>query len=254
MKNRNSSEVSANLARRRMMEMNSDHSIIDPELQPKKEKKVAPKPAFLKDRGMGFVFTSNYGIILLMILILIGNSIGRGFTQHYSFILWNIVFLIIYLLVAHLFNPLNFASDDKNYQLPKFNLAYSIANRRLAPAFLSRLGKNLQLHPQGSLIANFCIVFTSGLIGIFWYQHNWEIVAFPLLIVFVARMLVANNFKELSRTVTFFKWMLFMLFLAQAITSVFWAVPLDYTLWCYISIYNALGIWMRNMKISITKE
>ena len=245
--------TNANAARRRMIEANSDHGIVDPELKPETPKKVKPKAKFTNKRSLGFIFTANYGIILLMILILIGNTIGHCFKQNYSFALWNLVFLTIYLLVARLFNPLYFASDNKNYQLPKFNLAYSIANRRLAPAFLSRMGKNLELHAKGSLLANFVIVATSALIGILWYQHNWEIIGFPLLILFVARTLAANNFEAVSRLITVLKWILFMLFLIQAVTSIFFITPLDYTLWCYISIYNALGIWMRNMKISVAR-
>lgn len=248
---RNKTKVSANLARRRMMSYNSDPNIKDPELQPEQEEEKKPHAKFNKKRSFSFIFTSNYGVVLLMTLILIGNTIARGFNQQYAFILWNIVFLILYFIVAKLFNPLNFASDDRNYQLPKFNLAYSIANRRLAPAFLSRLGEHLELHPQGSLLANFIIVATSAIIGIFWYQHNWEIVAFPLLILFVARIIASNEFKSLTKLVTLLKWLLFVLFLVQQVTSIFWAVPTDYSLWCYISIYNALGIWMRNMNISI---
>lgn len=247
-------KTEANAARRRMIEANSAHGIKDPELQPEIKEKAKPKAKIVMSRSLSFIFTANYGIILLMILLLIGNTIGRCFKQNYSFALWNIVFLIIYLLVAKCFNPLYFASDDKNYQLPKFNLAYSIANRRLAPAFLSRIGKNLALHAKGSLLANFIIVFTSALIGIFWYQHNWEIVGFPLLILFVLRTIAANNFKTVSRLITILKWILFMLFLIQAVTSIFFITPLDYTLWCYISIYNALGIWMRNMKINVARD
>ena len=251
---RNKVKVSANLYKRKMLSYNSDPNIKDPELQPAKEEKKKPHARFTERRSLSFIFTKNYGIMLLMVLILIGNTIARGFNRQYSFIAFNLLFLVLYFIVACLFNPLNFASDDKNYQLPKFNLAYSIANRRLAPPFLSRMGKHLELHPQGSLLANFLIVAISAIISILWYGHNFEILGFPLLILFVLRMIAANNFKSLSKLVTLLKWILFMLFLVQQVTSIFWIVPTDYSLWCYISIYNALGIWMRNMNISMTRN
>lgn len=223
-----------------------DNDYEDQEAKKEKQKKHA---SFERSRNPFFIFNANYIVVLLMFVALIGNSIGRGFTQMYDMILVNLVFFIIYVFSMTYLNPLKFSSDDEMYKFPKFNALYSGMYQTFAKPLLGRMGKNLDQKPSSTLIVAFVLTTIGAFFSTMFYNSSFEIIALPIFLIYVARVFASNSFKKQLAMLGIMKWLLLLMFITNAILSVFFKTSIDYSLWVMISVFNTAGIWFKHMHI-----
>ena len=213
---------------------------------------LAQKPFYFKNRP-SVLFKSNTVIVFLMFLLLIVNSLGRGFVGTYWYILANVLFLSFYLFAAKLINPLNFASDNKDYLIPKVNYFYTTV-RKTAANMLKFVGKNLEKEPRQSLNSAFFLTIIGAVAGALLYGSSFSIIAIPSLILYVVRVFASNSFRDEASALATRKWILFLLLAIQSVVSIFWKTPFDYGLFVIVSLMNAMGIFFRNTYIYTTSE
>lgn len=210
------------------------------------------KPFMFKNRPNP-MFTSNSAVVFFMFLAVVGNSIGRGFTATYWYIAANLLFLIAYSIAAKMVNPLNFASDNRDYLIPKINYFYTTV-QKTAKNVLKFVGKNLEKEPRQSLNSAVTLTVIGAVVGTVVYGSYFSLIGLPSLILYVVRVFASNSFREELGALTSRKWVLFVLFVIQATISVFWKTPLDYSLFIMISLMNAIGVFFKNTYIYTTSE
>lgn len=213
---------------------------------------LAAKPFYFKNRPNP-LFKGSSVIVFLMTLLLIANSVGRGFVGTYWYILPNLVFLVAYLSAAKLINPLNFASDNRDYLIPKVNYFYTTV-RKTASNMLKFVGKHLEKQPRQSLNTAVILTVVGSVIGLLFYGSAFSIIALPSLILYVVRVFASNSFRDEVSALAMRKWLLFGLLVIQAGISIFWKTPFDYGLFVIISLMNAIGVFFRNTYIYTTSE
>lgn len=212
-----------------------------------KNNKEVKVPSLYMDRK-NILFKSNYSVILFSILLLLVNTIGRGFKGDWLYIIMNIVFFILFLILSRLVNPINFASDNVNYVMPKFNVVYHEL-QRVVGNLLTRVGKNLSVNSKSSFIMFLVVIIITSVINIFTYSSNMEALALVPFGMYVARVVAGNKFKEELKKLKLVKLLLFAILAVQLITSIFFRTPTDYTLIVILSIVNSTIIWFKNTYI-----
>lgn len=242
----NKSSKASLSAKRKIMEGNAVHKSGETSSTQRK-KEVDEKPYF-KKRNISFIFNGNYGISLLMVLLIIINSIGRAFVGTYGYIFTNLVFILLYLFIMTYVEPLSFSSNRKNYVYPKMNLLYTVMQKNVTQ-LLTRLGKNLSHKPRTSIITGYVILFISYLLSLLFYNSNFEFMFLPFLLIYVARVFASNSFNLEYKFLNKTKWIWFILLLINLVLSVFWKTPIDYSLVLIISLINTISIWFKNMEI-----
>lgn len=214
---------------------------------------IQAKPIYFKNRP-NVLFKSNTFIVFLMFILLIVNSVGRGFIEGtYWYILANVLFLICYLYATRLINPLNFVSDNKDYLIPKVNYFY-MSVQKVAANMLKFVGKNLEKSPRASLNTATALTVFGTVVGMFLYGSSFSIIALPSLILYVVRVFAGNSFREEVKVVNLHKWLLFVLLLIQSVISIFWKTPFDYGLFVMISLLNATSLFFKHTYIYTPSE
>ena len=213
-----------------------------------REKKEHRSASFKRQRGISTLFNKNYVILLLMTILLLVNCVGHAFKGDFEFIMLNLIFIGIFIFSLSYVDPLAFASDKHNYQMPKFNLIYNNV-QKFAKILMHRIGKNLDIKPSTTLNVAFGITVVASLISILFYNSSFEIITYPIFLVYVCRVFISNKFKSEVHKITLFKWILFGLFVVDCIMSFIWRTSVDYSLFVMISLYNSTAIWFRNTEI-----
>lgn len=215
----------------------------------KEEKPVVERSSFRRDRIGSVYVKANYLIVALMSVAMIANAIGHAIIGDYGLIFTNLLFLFLYTFAVSYWNPLNYASDNKNYFRGKFNVLYKELQEHIVPALLGRMGKHLNSRPRTTLIAAFLITLVGSITATLFYNSSFEILALPILVIYIARVFASNSFRSELGVLNLFKWLLFLMFIINAIMSVFWRTSIDYSLFVIISVMNSTSVWFKNTYI-----
>lgn len=213
---------------------------------------MSAKPYFYKNRK-NHILKGNYLVVFLMIVLIIINTIGRGFVGTFWYIIPNIIFIISYIYISKFFNPINFASDNRNFLIPKVNYFY-LSLRKTAQNVLQFLGKHLERGSIGSLKITFILSVIGSLSGFLFYGSSFAILGIAPLIVFVVRTFAGNYFREDLKTLNLYKWILFAIFAVNSIVSIIWKTPIDFQLFILISLMNSICVFYKNTYIYTVSE
>lgn len=210
------------------------------------------KPFFFNNRPNP-LFKGNSIIIFLMFMVLIGNSVGRAFMGTYWYIIANIAFFVLYMVGTRLINPMNFASDNRDYLIPQVNYFYT-STRKTAANLLKFVGKHLERQPRGTLMTTAITTAIGSVVGLVIYGSSFAILGIAPLILYVVRVFAGNHFRTEVGALAQVKWGLFLLYVIQAVVSIFWKIPLDYQLFVIISLMNAVGLFFKHTYIYTPSE
>lgn len=236
-------------SRRRMMAQNSTPGKVQAERENNiKQEKAVKRPLFFKNRGTFAFMNGNYITSLIIIIMLVGNLIGRLIVGTYSLAIPNVIFIIMYMIMMSYIEPLDFASDKNNYRLPKLNNLY-VGLQKISTVLLTRLGKNLTINPASSLNSFLFIVIPSYFIALLFYNSNFELLSIPFLLIYVARIFATNKFKEQVGKLTLINGILMALLLINIVLSIFWKTPVDFSLIIIITLLNTIKIWFNNTEL-----
>lgn len=213
----------------------------------KEKARLEAPPSFKKTRTL-IIFRGQYMVITLSFALLLLNSVLRGFSGVWWYLVPNFLFILFYLMFSSYFNPLDYASDTKNYIRPKLDRVY-LQLQDILKVLLTLLGTNLEKKPQGSLKTAQIIAFVGTLIGILFYNSGFVILSLPFIFLFVVRSFVAGKTIEAGDRLRLFKWILFILLACNSILSAYWKTPFGFELLIVISIVNSLQLWLQNTEV-----
>lgn len=213
-----------------------------------KEKEIlqAP-PSFKKTRTM-IIFRGQYLIIMLSFFLIVINSILRGFSGVWWYLVPNLLFTAFYLVFSSYFNPLDYASDTKSYIRPKLDRVY-LQLQEISKVLLTLLGHNLDKKPEGSLRIAYLIGLVGTLTGILFYNSGFVVLSIPFILLFVVRSFASGKTLEAGSRLKLFKWVLFIFLLINSVLSAYWKTPFGFELVVVISIVNSLQLWLDNLEI-----
>ena len=192
------------------------------EVYNKEKEMIQAPPSFKKTRTM-IIFRGQYLIIMLSFVLLIVNSVLRGFSGAWWYIVPNTLFMIFYLIFSSYFNPLDYASDTKSYIRPKLDRVY-LQLQEIIRVLLSLLGTNL-------------------------YNSGFVVLAIPFILLFVVRSFASRKTQEAGSRLKMFKWVLFIFLLINSVLSAYWKTPFSFELVVVISMVNSLQLWLENTEI-----
>ena len=146
-----------------------------------KEKEIlqAP-PSFKKTRTM-MIFRGQYLVIMLSLFLILINSILRGFSGVWWYLVPNLLFAAFYLVFSSYFNPLDYASDTKSYIRPKLDRVY-LQLQEITKVLLTLLGHNLDKKPESSLRIAYLIGLVGTLTGILFYNSGFVVLSIPFIL------------------------------------------------------------------------
>ena len=213
-----------------------------------KEKEIlqAP-PSFKKTRTM-IIFRGQYLVIMLSFFLILINSILRGFSGVWWYLVPNILFAAFYLVFSSYFNPLDYASDTKSYIRPKLDRVY-LQLQEITKVLLTLLGHNLDKKPESSLRIAYLIGLVGTLTGILFYNSGFVVLSIPFILLFVVRSFASGKTIEAGSRLKLFKWVLFIFLLINSVLSAYWKTPFGFELVVVISIVNSLQLWLDNLEI-----
>lgn len=213
-----------------------------------KEKEIlqAP-PSFKKTRTM-IIFRGQYLVIMLSFFLILINSILRGFSGVWWYLVPNLLFAAFYLVFSSYFNPLDYASDTKSYIRPKLDRVY-LQLQEITKVLLTLLGHNLDKKPESSLRIAYLIGLVGTLTGILFYNSGFVVLSIPFILLFVVRSFASGKTIEAGSRLKLFKWVLFIFLLINSILSAYWKTPFGFELVVVISIVNSLQLWLDNLEI-----
>lgn len=213
-----------------------------------KEKEIlqAP-PSFKKTRTM-IIFRGQYLVIMLSFFLILINSILRGFSGVWWYLVPNLLFAAFYLVFSSYFNPLDYASDTKSYIRPKLDRVY-LQLQEITKVLLTLLGHNLDKKPESSLRIAYLIGLVGTLTGILFYNSGFVVLAIPFILLFVVRSFASGKTIEAGSRLKLFKWVLFIFLLINSVLSAYWKTPFGFELVVVISIVNSLQLWLDNLEI-----
>lgn len=213
-----------------------------------KEKEIlqAP-PSFKKTRTM-MIFRGQYLVIMLSLFLILINSILRGFSGVWWYLVPNLLFAAFYLVFSSYFNPLDYASDTKSYIRPKLDRVY-LQLQEITKVLLTLLGHNLDKKPESSLRIAYLIGLVGTLTGILFYNSGFVVLSIPFILLFVVRSFASGKTLEAGSRLKLFKWVLFIFLLINSVLSAYWKTPFGFELVVVISIVNSLQLWLDNLEI-----
>lgn len=213
-----------------------------------KEKEIlqAP-PSFKKTRTM-IIFRGQYLVIMLSFFLILINSILRGFSGVWWYLVPNLLFAAFYLVFSSYFNPLDYASDTKSYIRPKLDRVY-LQLQEITKVLLTLLGHNLDKKPESSLRIAYLIGLVGTLNGILFYNSGFVVLSIPFILLFVVRSFASGKTIEAGSRLKLFKWVLFIFLLINSVLSAYWKTPFGFELVVVISIVNSLQLWLDNLEI-----
>lgn len=213
-----------------------------------KEKEIlqAP-PSFKKTRTM-IIFRGQYLVIMLSFFLILINSILRGFSGVWWYLVPNLLFAAFYLVFSSYFNPLDYASDTKSYIRPKLDRVY-LQLQEITKVLLTLLGHNLDKKPETSLRIAYLIGLVGTLTGILFYNSGFVVLSIPFILLFVVRSFASGKTAEAGSRLKLFKWVLFIFLLINSVLSAYWKTPFGFELVVVISIVNSLQLWLDNLEI-----
>lgn len=213
-----------------------------------KEKEIlqAP-PSFKKTRTM-IIFRGQYLVIMLSFFLILINSILRGFSGVWWYLVPNLLFAAFYLVFSSYFNPLDYASDTKSYIRPKLDRVY-LQLQEITKVLLTLLGHNLDKKPESSLRIAYLIGLVGTLTGILFYNSGFVVLSIPFILLFVVRSFASGKTIEAGSRLKLFKWVLFIFLLINSVLSAYWKTPFGFELVVVISIVNSLQLWLDNLEI-----
>ena len=213
-----------------------------------KEKEIlqAP-PSFKKTRTM-IIFRGLYLVIMLSFFLILINSILRGFSGVWWYLVPNLLFAAFYLVFSSYFNPLDYASDTKSYIRPKLDRVY-LQLQEITKVLLTLLGHNLDKKPESSLRIAYLIGLVGTLTGILFYNSGFVVLSIPFILLFVVRSFASGKTIEAGSRLKLFKWVLFIFLLINSVLSAYWKTPFGFELVVVISIVNSLQLWLDNLEI-----
>lgn len=213
-----------------------------------KEKEIlqAP-PSFKKTRTM-IIFRGQYLVIMLSFFLILINSILRGFSGVWWYLVPNLLFAAFYLVFSSYFNPLDYASDTKSYIRPKLDRVY-LQLQEITKVLLTLLGHNLDKKPESSLRIAYLIGLVGTLTGILFYNSGFVVLSIPFILLFVVRSFASGKTVEAGSRLKLFKWVLFIFLLINSVLSAYWKTPFGFELVVVISIVNSLQLWLDNLEI-----
>ena len=217
------------------------------EVYNKEKEMIQAPPSFKKTRTM-IIFRGQYLIIMLSFILLIVNSVLRGFSGTWWYLVPNALFMIFYLIFSSYFNPLDYASDTKSYIRPKLDRVY-LQLQEISRVLLTLLGTNLDKKPESSLRVAYLIGLIGTLTGILFYNSGFVVLAIPFILLFVVRSFASRRTQEAGSRLKMFKWVLFIFLLINSVLSAYWKTPFSFELVVVISIVNSLQLWLENTEI-----
>lgn len=189
-------------------------------------------------------FNTDYIVNLMSLIALIINTIMRGFSGTYIFIIPNIIFVFLYVFMASYIDPRRLASDNKTHIRPNLNTLYARI-RMDCSAALQRVGKNLEINPITTINLVFIVTIITSIISMFSYGSNMTAVVIPLVLLYIMRLFAGNSFRLDSKNLNVYKWILVLILFAQSLISVKMNTSFDYTLFVIISIFNSLHVFTK---------
>lgn len=154
----------------------------------------------------------------------------------------------MYMIAMSYIDPLEFASDKNNYRMPKLNNIY-MGLQKITTVLLTRIGQNLKMSPEKSLNTFLFMVIPSYFVALLFYNSNFELLAIPFLIIYVARVFAANKLKEQVGKLTILNVVFLVLLLLNIVLSIFWKTPVDFSLIIIITLLNTIKIWFNNTEL-----
>lgn len=207
------------------------------------------KPKFYRNNGtVDALFNGAYFSYTLMYIAVIINTVMRFVVGDWGFAVPNFVFLILSLIAFSYINPIDFSSDKEEYRMPEMNKLYRNL-KSLTELLLTRLGENLQLRPGSSLTVSTSIAVISWLMSTLFYNSSFVMWSIPFLLIFVARVFAGNEMKNFSGTIARHKWILTLIVLINAGTTVYFRTAMDFNLLILVSLYNLVHVWFRTTEI-----
>ena len=213
----------------------------------KEKSRIEAPPKFKKSRGF-FLLKGNYLVVTLSTILLIINTVLRGFNGTWWYLVPNIAFLVVVILFGSYFNPLDYASDTDKYIRPKLDKVY-LDLQRILTQLLVLSGTNLHKDNKSSY-KHTIILFVLGTIpAILFYNSGFAILGVPFLMMFVVRSIASGKIKESASQLGFLKWVMFLLLLINTILSAYWKTPFGFETFVLISFLNSTELWMKNTEL-----
>lgn len=209
--------------------------------------KIEAPPKFKKSRKF-FLLKGNYLVVTLSTILLIVNTVLRGFNGTWWYLVPNILFLITVIVFGGYFNPLDYASDTKKYIRPKLDKVY-LDLQRILSQLLVLSGTNLHKDNKSSYWQTFILMILGTIPAILFYNSGFALLSIPFLMMFVIRSIASGNIKESSSKLGFLKWLLFLLLLINTILSAYWKTPFGFETFLIISFLNSTELWMKNTEL-----
>lgn len=213
-----------------------------------KEKEAIEAPASFRKSRKLMIFKGNYLIVTLSFLLLIINSILRGFTGTWWYLLPNFVFLVVFLVFSSYFNPLDYASDTKKYIRANVDRVY-LDLQHIVKVLLGLLGHNLTKNTKSSWRVTQFLLFFGTLFAVLFYNSGFAILSIPFFITYIARVFAAGETQEAAKKLRLTKWFLFLILLGNTILSAIWKTPFGYETVVLISFLNTMQLWLQNTEI-----
>ena len=213
----------------------------------KEMEKLEAPPSFKKSRGL-YIFKGNYLAVSLSVVLLIINTILRGFNGAFWYIIPNIAFLITVIIFGGYFNPLDYASDTEKYIRPRVDKVY-LDLQSLAKQLLFLSGNNLHKDAKSSYRQMLILLLLGSLFGILFYNSGFVILSIPFLIMYIIRTFAAGATKENAKQVGLAKWIMFWLLLLNTVLSAYWKTPFGFEMFALISLLNSTELWMKNTEL-----
>lgn len=213
-----------------------------------KEKEILQAPSSFKKTRTMIIFRGQYLVIMLSFFLILINSILRGFSGVWWYLVPNLLFAAFYLVFSSYFNPLDYASDTKSYIRPKLDRVY-LQLQEIIKVLLTLLGHNLDKKPESSLRIAYLIGLVGTLTGILFYNSGFVVLSIPFILLFVVRSFASGKTLEAGSRLKLFKWVLFIFLLINSVLSAYWKTPFGFELVVVISIVNSLQLWLDNLEI-----
>ena len=213
-----------------------------------KEKEILQAPPSFKKTLSLIIFRGQYLVIMLSFFLILINSILRGFSGVWWYLVPNLLFVVFYLVFSSYFNPLDYASDTKSYIRPKLDRVY-LQLQEITKVLLTLLGHNLDKKPESSLRIAYLIGLVGTLTGILFYNSGFVVLSIPFILLFVVRSFASGKTIEAGSRLKLFKWVLFIFLLINSVLSAYWKTPFGFELVVVISIVNSLQLWLDNLEI-----
>lgn len=213
----------------------------------KEKERIEAPPKFKKSRKF-FLLKGNYLVVTLSTILLIINTVLRGFNGTWWYLVPNIAFLVVVILFGSYFNPLDYASDTNKYIRPKLDKVY-LDLQRILTQLLVLSGTNLHKDNKSSYKHTIILLIAGTIPAILFYNSGFAIISVPFLMMFVVRSIASGKIKESASQLGFLKWVMFLLLLINTILSAYWKTPFGFETFVLISFLNSTELWMKNTEL-----